>query len=848
MPSIRLSRRIFVTSLALLCLPTLAVNKKNAGPTEFELKFILPPPAPLSAEEEQKTFKLDSGFRIELVASEPLVECPIAISFDDQGRLYVVEMRGYMRDLNGTTENEPLGRIKLLEDTDGDGRMDKASVFLDELVMPRAVMAVNGGALVSAPPNLLFCKDTDGDGKADVKEPIATDYATPTGQPEHMANSPTWLMDNCVWSAGYGSRFRLRGGMWQRDVGLSRGQWGLCQDDYGRPYYNYNSDLLRCDLLPAEAFARNPLLRNAISVNSKVVINQSVWPSHPTPGVNRGYDAKTLSKDGKLNTATAACGALVYRGDAFPAIYRGNAFVPEPAGNLVKRFMLREKDGIVTGSNPVVGREFLTSTDERFRPVQAANGPDGALYVVDMYRGIIQHASFLTHYLIANIEARKLEQPIDHGRIWRIVPIKKGGERPKVVKIPAGTLARVELLNHANGWVRDTAQRLLVESADPAGAPLLAEMLQTALAPPIARLHALWTLDGLMALSPDLQRIALQDANTQVRAAAVRIAGRDLAPELIAMTQEKDTLVRAHLAIKLTTLGLPDADVALAKLLANGGGAQTLVREGALTGLRGRESVFAQLLAEQKTKENTANVIPVFEALSTLVAMANKAQPLEDLLTLASQQPKAGATQMALLKGLAVDPGSGGKSALPVKLVWLDREPESLGVLKQALTDRTSARLLNNVTSRIAWPGKPGAPEPPKIVPLTEAQAALFEKGKVIYNTLCAACHQPHGYGLDGLAPPLVDSEWVLGKPDVPARIVMNGLAGPVKIGTRTWNLAMPPLMQLSDEDVAGVLTYIRREWDHNASAVEPALITDVRAKYAGKVMWSADELTPKKK
>jgi glucose/arabinose dehydrogenase/mono/diheme cytochrome c family protein len=839
---------LFATVVAgLLALPLAAVNKKNAGPTEFELKFKLPPPAPLTAEEEQKTFKIENGFKIELVASEPMIESPIAISFDDQGRLYVVEMRGYMRDLEGTTEKEPLGRIKLLEDTDGDGKMDKATVFLDGLVMPRAVMAVNGGAIVSEPPNLYFCKDTNGDGKADTKDTIATDFATAGGQPEHMANSPTWMLDNCVWSAAYGSRFRLRGGMWQRDVGLSRGQWGLCQDNYGRPYYNYNSDMLRCDLLPAEAFARNPLLRNATSVNAKVVTTQTVWPIHPTPGVNRGYEPKTLRADGTLASATAACGALVYRGDAFSAGYRGNAFVPEPAGNLLKRFVLQEKAGVVTGSNAVAGREFLASTDERFRPVQAADGPDGALYVVDMYRGIIQHASFLTHYLIANIEARKLTQPFEQGRIWRIVPVK--GDRHPAVKIPADTATRVQMLNHANGWVRDAAQRLLVESGNADAAPLLAALLKSKEATPLARLHALWTLDGLMALTPELQRAALTDANAQVRAAAVRTASKDVAPELIAMTGEKDTLVRAHLAIKLPILALPDADIALAKLLVAGGGSQALVREGALTGLRGREASFAKILAEQMTKENTANAVPVFEALANLVAMANKAQPLEDMLALASQQPKGSPAQTTILKGLAVNSSGGSsKSGVPVKLVWLEREPETLGTLKQALTDKASAKLLANVSSRIAWPGKPGAPPPPKIVPLTDAQTALFEKGKVTYHTLCAACHQPHGYGLDGLAPPLVDSEWVLGKPDVPARIVMNGLAGQVKVAGRTWNLAMPPLMQLSDEDVAGVLTYIRREWDHNASPVETSFVTDLRAKYKTHFMpWTSDELAAKK-
>jgi mono/diheme cytochrome c family protein len=550
-----------------------------------------------------------------------------------------------------------------------------------------------------------------------------------------------------------------------------------------------------------------------------------------------------LRSDGTLSKATAACGAVVYRGDAFPAAYRGNAFVPEPSGNLLKRFILQEKAGVVTASNPVVGREFFTSTDERFRPVQAANGPDGALYVVDMYRGIIQHTSFLTHYLIANIEARKLDQPFDQGRIWRIVPTK--GERPKAVKIPADTAARVDLLNHPSGWVRDTAQRVLVESSNADASPLLATLLTSDKSKPLARLHALWTLDGLTALTPELQRVALKDANAQVRAAAVRVATRDLAPELIAMTGEKDALVRAHLAIKLPTLGVPDAEVALAKLLAAGGGTQTLVREGALTGLRGREAAFAGVLAQQVTKENAPNLVSVFQDLATLVAMENKAQPIEDMLTLLSQRPNGGVVQTAMLKGLASASGGSGKSAVPVKLVWLDREPETLGTLKKALTDKSAAKLLASVASRIAWPGKPGAPPPPKIVPLNEAQTALFEKGKVTYHTLCAACHQPHGYGLDGLAPPLVDSEWVLGNPDVPARIVMCGLGGPVKVAGRTWNLAMPPLLQLTDEDIAGVLTYIRREWDHNASPVETKFITEVREKYKGRLMWTADELRP---
>lgn len=842
MPPTPLKKTLLAAASAgLLGLPVLALNEKNAGPTEVEIKFKLPAPAPLSAEEALKTFKIEEGFKIELVAAEPMIEAPIAVSFDDQGRMYVVEMRGYMRDVEGTTEHEATGRIKLLEDTDGDGRMDKDTVFVDELVMPRSVMAVNGGALVAVPPNLFFYKDTDGDGKADTKEVVATDFGTLGGQPEHMANTPTWAMDNAIWSAGYTTRFRLRGGLWQKDSGLGRGQYGLCQDDYGRLFFNYNSDLLRTDLLPTEAFSRNPLLRNATSINYQVVKDQTVWPSHPTPGVNRGYDPKSLRPDGTLTKATATCGALIYRGDAFPETYRGNAFIPEPSANLVKRMSITEKDGVLTGNNVAEGRDFLTSTDERFRPVQAVNAPDGSVYIVDMYRGIIQHSSFLTHYLIANIKDRKLEQPINQGRIWRIVPVKNAN--PKATRIPADVEGRVAMLNHANGWVRDTAQRLLVESADAKAAPALTALVQSADAKPLARLHALWTLDGLAALTPDLLRSTLKDADPTLRATAARLAGRDLAPELIAMTAEKDVLTRAQIAIKLSSFNLPDADAALAKLLASGGGKINLISEGALTGIRGREASFAALLVKLSTPETEASITPVLNQLGSLIASANKAQLFEEALALAAAQTKGSAAQRALVKALSTT--GTGKNAVKPKLLWLDKEPESLVVLRKAVT-KSGQTSLKAIEARLAWEGKKGAPPPPKIVPLNEAQQARFEKGKIIYAGLCAACHQPHGFGLDGLAPPLVDSEWVTGKPDVAARIILHGLAGPVKVAGRSWNLSMPPLPHLTDEDVSSVLTYIRREWEHTASPVDPEAVSALRAQYKERAgMWSAEELVP---
>jgi mono/diheme cytochrome c family protein/glucose/arabinose dehydrogenase len=837
------------TPLAVLALligatSAFALNKGNAGPTDVQLKFNLPVPAPLSPEEALKSFRLPPGFRIELVASEPMIEAPVAISFDDQGRLFVVEMRGYMRDMEGTTEKEPLGRIALLTDTDGDGRMDKASAFLDNLVMPRGVMAVKGGAFVAEPPNLFFCRDTKGTGVADEKILVASDFGTFGGQPEHMANTPTWAMDNRVYAAGYSTSFKLTSGAWLKGPGLGRGQWGLSQDDAGRLFYNNNSDLLRADLLPAAAYARNPLLRDALGINKQVIKDQSVYPSHPTPGVNRGYDAKTLRADGTLANATSTCGAAIYRGDAFPVEFRGNAFIPEPSSNLVKRVIITEKDGLLTGTNAYEEKEFLTSTDERFRPVMAATGPDGALYVVDLYRGMLQHPGFLTHYLIAYIKGQKLETPINQGRIWRIV--RDDQAAPKATKIPVDVAARVKLLAHPNGWVRDSAQRLLVESADVTAAAPLRTLLADAQAPATARLHALWSLDGLAAARAEDVRLALKDSDAQVRAAAIRIAPAEMLAELYEIKDEQEILVLAHLAIRLSGANLPDADKAVAELLAAHGD-NALVREGALTGARGREVALAKAVAALGSVANLKQTGPALEGFATLISQAGKAGPLEGMLEIAASLGDRTNLRAAILRGLdqsTRDPKT--KKPAPLKTIWVSAEPTSLAKLKKTVTEANALKNLVSVTARLAWVGKPGAPAPPKVIALTKDQQALLEKGKVTYTNLCAACHQPHGYGLDGLAPPLVDSDWVLGKPDVTARIILHGLGGPVKVGNRIWDLSMPPMGMLSDEDIAGVMTYVRREWEHNGSPVDAKFVTGIRKQYADHPnSWTADELRP---
>lgn len=813
----------------------------NRGPENPELKFKLPPPPVLTPEQELKTLKVAKGFHAELVASEPMIETPIAISWDDQGRLYVCEMRGYMNDINAGGEDKPIGRISRLEDTDGDGKMDKATVFVDKLLMPRAVMAMGDGALVAEPPNLTFYHDTDGDGVADAKEIVSSNYARAGGQPEHMANGLLWCQDNWIWSASHSERYRFSGGKFISEPTRSGGQWGLTQDDWGRRYFNYNSDLLRCDLLPPSVYARNPNLKDALALNYKVMSDQAVWPAVPTPGVNRGYTEKQLRPDGRLATVTGTCGPCIYRGDLMPD-FRGNAFIAEPCGMLVKRLIMSEGGGVMSAKNAYTEREFITSTDERFRPVNVNNGPDGALYITDIARGIVQHKAFITHYLEANIKARNLEQPINMGRIWRIVP---DGIKSEKVKLPKATADIVPFLAHANGHLRDTAQRVLVERGDANVVPAIAKLVSEAKTPQ-GRVQALWTLEGLKAATPDVIAVALKDAQPKVRAAAVRLSGVPQVPDLLKMTDDKDAEVRVQLAVQLSAQSSAEAKDAVLALLKKGG--STLLNDAIVSGARGREiDLLEALMAAPVGKKEKDDLVTsgLLQMLANCVMSERRSAHIESLLNIIGKQVGGNARQVALLNGAAGIPLDKKNKPVPRKLLYLDAQPAALKAL-QAKPDKDTRKLVGMIDAALAWPGKPGVPPPPVVIPLTAEEQTRYEQGKTLYAGLCAACHQPTGTGLDGLAPPLVDSDWVLGKSEIPTKIVLHGLGGAVQVSGRTWRLEMPPLGVLSDDQIAGVLTYIRREWEHNASPVKPSDVAKIRTANATRTKaWSAEELKP---
>ncbi|MCP4829730.1 MAG: cytochrome c, class I, partial [Proteobacteria bacterium] len=371
-------------------------------------------------------FRIAPGFEIELVAAEPLVEEPVAMAWDEHGRLYVVELRGYMRDAYGNDSNAPLGQVVRLEDTDGDGRMDSSEVFLGGLVNARAVAVVNEGVLVAEPPHLWLCEVPSRESLCDRKRRVG-DYAVDVeSNVEHMENGLLQGLDNWLYNAKSNRSLRLESGELLERRGSSRGQWGITRDAVGRLLYNHNSTWLQADLFAGEDLVQAGRMRQLKGLGVNLTSPAPVYSVRVNPGVNRAYLPDTLRADGRLNQATGVSGLVAYLGDQFPRRYHGDVFVPEVAGNVVAQFEMREEGIALTAEQQLYAdsrwgkRDFLGSTDERFRPVDAYNGPDGALYIIDMYRGIVQDDHFLTDELREQIFQRQLDAPIGMGRIWRI--------------------------------------------------------------------------------------------------------------------------------------------------------------------------------------------------------------------------------------------------------------------------------------------------------------------------------------------------------------------------------------------------------------------------------------------
>jgi glucose/arabinose dehydrogenase/mono/diheme cytochrome c family protein len=835
----------FFFLLPLFCaLRLFAQNGDKAG--EAQNAPAIPTPVPeapaLTPEQALKSFHLQPGFKLEVVASEPMIEAPIQIAFAPDGRMYVLEMRGFMRSIDGAGEDEPLGRVSLLEDTDGDGRMDKSTVFVDGLVMPRAIAFVRGGLLVAEPPHLWVFRDENGDGKAEKKEEISNDYGNQKS-PEHTANGLLWGRDNWIYSADHTIRYRNIRGYWEKDVTEFRGQWGITQDDYGRLFYNSNSDQLRGDLVPGQYLLRNPNFKSPFGVNVQLVRDQSTFPGRVNPGVNRGYQKGTLRADGTLAQFTAACAPCIYRGELFPAKFYGAAFLCEPAGNFVRCNFLSEREGLIAATNAFPSAEFLTSTDERFRPVNLLNGPDGALYVVDMYRGVLQHKIFVTTYLRNQALSRGLDKPLNLGRIYRVVPTDAPRSRAKnLASLDSPQL--VQALTSTNGWVRDAAQQLLVEKNDFQSYDALNELAAKGEFP--SAIHALWVLSAVGELNTEPLLGALKSAHPKVRATAIRVGEpflraegkNEVGDKIMALASDPSFEVKLQLMFSLGES--KTAETNMLDLL-NANVEHRLIRDAAISGLKGRELSFLSKLVKI-WPENSPGKESVIRTLAECIAQSRDAGSISQLLDLLSADA-ARWQQYAMLDGInALLPKGRAKENAPPKPVRLPSEPAAFAKLK-AQPDAGLQTRVGSLNDLLVWPGKPGYNEV-QVAPLTADEQKRFDAGKAQFLVICGACHQPTGLGQEGLAPPLVDSEWVNGPPERIVRIVLNGVRGKLNVKGKNWELEMPPLNILPDEDIANLLTYIRREWGHTASPVAPDFVGKIRAQTADRESaWTEPEL-----
>ena len=440
-------------------------------------------------------FRLPEGFVAETAVAEPDIEAPVAMAFDADGAMWVVEMPSYMSNIDGQEEKKPSGRIKICTDKNKDGTYETIRIFLDSLILPRAVCPIYGGVLVANMPNLWFY-EIQPDGRPGKCTLVDSTYAEGLN-PEHAANGLLPGLDNWIYNARSDKRYRLRNGQWEKETTNWRGQWGISQDAYGRLVYNDNSTLLRADqwqpgVLPAGDAFPGDFSRK---FSGKALTSNRVWPRRPTPGVNRGYEPGILDSASFLRNVTSACGLTVYSGDNFPEAYQNSVFVPEPTAYLLKHIALKDSSGFLTAQFTQQNAEFLTATDECFRPVNTCTGPDGCLYVVDMHRGNFQHITYQTPYLRDYISTKKLDQVLEYGRIFRI----RYQQNPVLAPEPLSHLPGkdlVALLAHRNGWQRSMAQQLLVQRCDTSSTALLEEMAINHVNP-LARLHALWTLEGI---------------------------------------------------------------------------------------------------------------------------------------------------------------------------------------------------------------------------------------------------------------------------------------------------------------------------------------------------------------
>jgi glucose/arabinose dehydrogenase/cytochrome c5 len=523
----------------------------------------VPAMVPLSPAQSQQAFRVPKGYHMELVASEPMITEPVALAWDGNAKMYVAQMETYTQDTDGTGTKAKISRVMLLEDTDNDGKMDKSSVFIKDLMLPRMLLCVNHELLVNETDtyDIYSYKDTNGDGVADVKKPVYIVGKVAPGNLEHQRSGLVWNLDNYIYQTVDPVRFRYTNGVLKADSlpSGSNGQWGLTHDNYGRLFFSRGGGENA-----GSGFQINPkygALEFPDAYSEETF--SPVWSSISNPDVQGG--PKRLRSDSTLNHFTSANGQSIFRGDRLPSDLAGDYLITEPVARIIRRANVVNREGKTYLENVYQNKEFISSTDFFFRPVNTYTGPDGCVYIIDMNRGIIQESNWTPKgsFLRDQIERYKLDKVNQRGRIWRLVHDGyTRGPQPKMLDVPASNL--IPYLDHSNGWWRDNAQKQIVILGDKSVIPVLKQMAkgQQGALPKrpasLGQLHALWTLEGLNAIDKEVIYTAMKDPDPQIRRAAIWIGemylkqnDEEFIAKLGELTSDADYDVKTQLILSL---------------------------------------------------------------------------------------------------------------------------------------------------------------------------------------------------------------------------------------------------------------------------------------------------------
>ncbi|AMV38528.1 PVC-type heme-binding CxxCH protein [Planctomyces sp. SH-PL62] len=666
------------------------------------------------------TFAVHPGFRLDQIAAEPLVKSPVAVSYDADGVLYVVEMRGYP-----FLEDKPSGSVTRLEDRDGDGRFDSRVVFTDGLMWPTGVVPYDGGVFIAVAPEILYAKDTDGDGKADVRKVVFTGFET--GNVQGLVNSLHWGDDG--WIHGVtssngglirtvehadrpavsvrGRDFRFKPDTLELQAISGGGQFGFTTDDWGHEFTCGNSNHIRQIVLPSRDVERNPAY-----VPPAVILDiPSDGPSGPVFRISdpepwrivrtrqRVADPEMLKRlshteQFAFGYFTSATGVTIYRGSAYPEAYRGNAFVGDVGGNLVHRKTLKVAGATYVADRADEGVEFLASKDNWFRPVNFANTPNGTLLVVDMYRETIEHPISIPEPIKKHLD---LTSGKDRGRLYELLadgprPLRK----PRLSQAPAAEL--VALLADPDAWWRETAQRLLIERKEVSAAPALRKLAAdrpTAL----ARLHALWTMDALGVLDDADVAMSLADPDPRVRERAAKLAegrvisDRALIANVLPLADDPDPMVRFQAALTLGDVNDDRRALDALAAIARRDAGDRWTRAAVLTSIGGRAPDLLARLAEGGFLAEPEGG-PWLDDLATMIGQAKDAEVIEKVVAdlFAKELPDDLRGRVVLAVGAGLKRARGSLKATLSEATWKRLDPLFDAAVETAESDQPAGR------------------------------------------------------------------------------------------------------------------------------------------------------------